>query len=249
MRLLLALLLLPSLAANAGESCQDDFCRGLQRAGLSPRAYRLLGELIKAEHYAKPYAAIADYSLPSGTPRLFVLNLAARSFKAYFVSHGMGSGGQDAVLFGNTPNLKQSALGFMRTSPHSGKFGNTLLLTGLSKSNSRLTPGAAILIHCAEYSSKEFYKIHGFWGRSEGCLAVPCEDIPEILSHLGSGALVLGYHEALWDQSLANPLKQEIGGHDAIPPPTRWELDENAHGIPGGPYKTKYGHEPFDKEN
>jgi len=247
-RTLLSLaLLLPSLAL-AGEACRDDFCHSLQEAGLSPRAYRLLQDRIQAEHYSKPYAAIVDYSLPTAVPRFFLLNLGARSFKSYFVSHGLGSGGNETVLLGNTTRRgRQSALGFMRTSPHTGKFGVSLLLTGLSKSNSHLTSEALVLIHCAEYSSQKFFNNHGFWGRSIGCFAVPCESVQEITTLLGSEALVLSYHEALWDQAQTNPDTQEIPGHAPIPPPTQWELEENAKGKYGGPYGTKYEHEPLEE--
>jgi len=242
--LLLLALALPSLAWGA-EECADDFCRSLQEAGLSPRAYRLLQERVKADHYSKSYAAIVDYSLASNVPRFFLLSLSARSFQKYFASAGLGSGGQNAVLFGNTPHIRQSALGFMRTSPHNGKFGASILLTGLSASNSRLTPEAEILIHCAEYSSQGFFDLYGFWGRSLGCFTVPCENIQEIITHLGNDALVLSYHDALWDQTLTNPIKQEIAGHDAIPAPTKWELEENQLGKAGGPYGKKYEHPPI----
>jgi hypothetical protein len=216
----------------------DDPLRAqLQASGLSPRSYDLMMEKVQSTHYAKDYVAIADYTLPSSQSRFFLIDLKNKSFKAFPVSHATGSGGLYADTFTNVPFRLKSSLGFMKTGLHTGKFGKSLILTGISPSNTRinLQPDGPILIHGAEYASDEYLKQYGFRGRSYGCFAVPYDHIGEISESLGGDALVLAYHDRLWDEAQRMHVGDDVvdansASHGPTPKATSWEVEENLNG-------------------
>lgn len=200
-------------------------------------------------HYSKDVVAVVDYTLPSDQPRFFIFNLKEGDLDIYPVAHATGSGGRDAVAFSNLSGSNRSSLGFMRTgSEYFGKFGHALKLVGLSPSNSEVA-ARTVVLHSAEYSSQDFYKQNGFWGRSFACLAVEQEKVDPIIKSLGTGTLILAYHDKLWDQISLTPEIQEIAGQ-SIPEATPWEVEENTKGDPAPHkigdkpsafYKRKYG--------
>jgi hypothetical protein len=231
----------------------DDAAKAkLVAAGVSPRAIDLLLNEMNRTHYISGVAAIVDYTIPADKPRLFVINLDDGSFQSYHVSHGTKSGGDVADSFSNELGSNKSSLGFIRTGkPYMGRFGREVPLIGVSKSNSN-DQKRAILLHSAEYSSEDFLKKNGFWGRSFGCLAVPQKDIDEIIFSLGNDGLILAYQDRLWDQAQKTPESQTLPGAPPAPPATEWETVENNKGDPhphheGDPptsyYKQKYGDE------
>lgn len=204
----------------------------LIEAGVSPRAISLVNEKMSQSQYSKGVVGIVDYTLPSTTRRFFVMDLQLGTFRAYRVSHGVRSGGLMAMYFSNLNDSRHSSLGFIRTGlERHGAFGRSLTLIGLSPSNSNLSK-RAIILHSAEYSSDEFQAANGFFGRSYGCLAVNQVWVDEIIDQLGTGALILAYHDMLWDEAQVHPMEQTLGDRSEVPPPTEWEEFENEHGDP-----------------
>lgn len=238
----LALGLTLCLTANAFGDVSASLKAKLLAAGLSPRSLDIMEQKLQSEHDVKQDVfAIVDYTLPSDQPRFFVINTQDDSFTAYHVAHGTGSGGRYATSFSNRPGSNKSSLGFMVTgAPYQGKFGSALVLRGISQSNSNIG-GRTIIVHSAEYSSQRFLNQNGFWGRSFGCLAVPQTDIDSIINSLGSRALILAYHDKLWDQIQQNSEDQSLENQPPPPPATRWETIENKNGdLPA------YRHKPGD---
>ncbi len=219
--------------------CEDEpsafspnLVQSLIKAGLSPGAIPVLEQEITREDYDKNVAGIVDFSLPSDKPRFFVIHFDTAKFEVFHVAHGANSGGLLAQSFSNVSGSDQSSLGFVRTGEiYSGKFGRSLRLRGLSASNSNIA-SRTIVLHSAEYSSAQFLAKYGFWGRSFGCFAVPQDNVDQIIDALGSGALILAFHNDLWEQSKLRPDRQKM--EDAAPPPpaTAWETEENNDGDP-----------------
>lgn len=215
-----------------GAESISQFKQILFKEGLSPRSLDLMLAKMQEQHYTKKYVVIVDYTLPSNIPRFFLIDWANQMFWKYYVSHAVDSGGLYAESFTNTPWSLRSSLGFMRTKLHRGKFGKSLKLFGVSASTTRVTAQAAtgpILIHGAEYASREFLQKYGRLGRSYGCVTVSYEDIPEIYAALGADALVLAYNDRFWDQSQAEP-NRDLGTGQS-PPAEKWEIQENENGL------------------
>jgi hypothetical protein len=92
------------------------------------------------------------------------------------VAHGQGSGDDKPFAFSNRPNSHQSSLGFYITAgTYFGKHGLSLKLKGLDAGFNTNALDRAIVVHGADYVSKDFIKQHGRLGRSHGCPAVPQE--------------------------------------------------------------------------
>lgn len=242
-------------ANNSELTAEDARLRSeLAAAGLSIRSLDLIIKKAKTDHYTKDFVAIVDYSLPSDRRRFFLINLKEKTFQTFPVSHATGSGTIAAESFTNTEFRLKSSLGFMSTKLHSGKFGNALRMVGLSASNTRINKQAStgpILIHGAEYVSEAHGNKFGHLGRSFGCFAVPYENIQEIAAKLGENALVLSYHDQLWDESQKNPFADV--GRTSSAPKTEWEDQENLNGQNGGApgvySKTYLGSRPRGRAN
>jgi hypothetical protein len=222
------LLCSPTVSADMSQS----LIQSLENAGLSPNAIPVLEQEMNHENYAKNVVAIVDYTLPSSKPRFFVIHLDSNRFDVYNVAHGAKSGDLLAESFSNSPGSDQSSLGFIKTgSPYYGKFGYSMHLKGISPSDSKIAP-RDIIIHSATYSSTKFLNKYGFWGRSFGCLALPQEDVDQVIDTLGSGALILAYQDKVWPQVALHPTYQSEP--DAAPPTpaTTWEEQENNDGDP-----------------
>jgi hypothetical protein len=204
----------------------------LIEAGVSPRAIAIMNKQLAQTRYKRSVIGIVDYTLPSTARRFFIIDLRTSRVHAYRVSHGVNTGGMMATAFSNKPGSFQSSLGLIRTGKErSGVFGRSLRLIGLSPSNSNLEK-RAIILHSAEYASNGFRAKYGFFGRSFGCLTVSQKTVDTIIDRLGSGALILAYHDKLWDQAQKHPDEQDLGDVAQIPPPTNWEMRENRHGDP-----------------
>lgn len=239
MKIFFLTLLLP-LFAQA--QITANLARQLKAARLSPRSLELLNARIQKEHYQKNYAAIVDYTLPSQQPRFFLINLKEQTFKAVPVAHGWNSGGEKAVCFSNKNNSFQSSLGFVRTGALAqGSWHPSLILKGLSASNSNMEK-RHIILHSADYSSRDFLYRKGYWGRSQGCLALSQEDVQPVISALGEGSLILNYQDQLWDKSQENPDQAAClpGADPHDIPPNSWEIEENKVGSAFRSEKARY---------
>jgi len=136
---------------------------------------------------------IADFSLPSRTPRFYLLALGDGSVSSHLVAHGRGSDPSHSGWlehFSNEPRSNATSAGAFRTgNPYVGSHGHSLHLEGLDPTNSNAA-SRAIVVHGAWYVSMQMVFCRGMLGRSEGCFTVANSDLEEVLTKLGPGRLI-----------------------------------------------------------
>ena len=136
---------------------------------------------------------IADFSLPSRTPRFYLLALGDGSVSSHLVAHGRGSDPSHCgwlERFSNEPRSNATSAGAYRTGGlYVGSHGSSLHLEGLDPSNSNAA-SRAIVVHGAWYVSQLMVLYRGMLGRSEGCFAVAGSSLAEVLTKLGPGRLI-----------------------------------------------------------
>jgi hypothetical protein len=142
---------------------------------------------------------IADFSLPSRTPRFHLLSVADGRVTSHLVAHGRGSDPAHTgwlERFSNEPHSYATSAGAYRTDGlYFGAHGHSLRLAGLDPSNCNAA-SRAIVVHGAWYVSPQMIGEHGMLGRSEGCFAVANSSLDEILTRLGPGRLI--YADKTW---------------------------------------------------
>lgn len=141
----------------------------------------------------RDFIGVADFSLPSRTPRFYLVNLADGSVRSHLVAHGRGSDPAHTgwlERFSNEPHSNATSAGAYRTgSMYFGAHGHSIRLDGLDPTNDNAA-SRAIVIHGAWYVSAAMIDRLGMLGRSQGCLAVADSSLAEIMSTLGPGRLI-----------------------------------------------------------
>ncbi len=140
----------------------------------------------------KQVITIIDFSKPSVTKRLWVLDLDKKDvlFNTY-VAHGRGSGENLAEHFSNQNESYMSSIGFYVTDvTYSGKHGLSLRLDGKDEGFNTNARDRCIVMHGAEYASEAFIKQNGRLGRSLGCPAIPMEHHEEIINAVQGGTVL-----------------------------------------------------------
>ncbi|MGE0762690.1 MAG: murein L,D-transpeptidase catalytic domain family protein [Bdellovibrionales bacterium] len=142
------------------------------------------------------WLSINDFSVHSGHPRMFVINLKTGEVDRLFVAHGIGSDpGRTGVArtFSDDPNSLMTSLGFyLVNESYQGKWGLSARLDGLQDSNSNARERAVVL-HGATY-------VDGSWptmGWTEGCPAVEMKWIETLVYRLRGRSLLYHYVEGL----------------------------------------------------
>lgn len=137
--------------------------------------------------------AIADFSLPSRTPRFHLVDVVSGRVSSHLVAHGRGSDPAHTGWlhqFSNAPRSNATSSGAFRTDGlYVGGHGRSIRLSGLDSTNSN-AESRAIVVHAAWYVSPEMARGHGALGRSEGCFALANSSLPEVLDKIGSGCLI-----------------------------------------------------------
>ena len=137
--------------------------------------------------------AIADFSLPSRTPRFHLVDVASGRVSSHLVAHGRGSDPAHTgwlQRFSNEAQSHATSAGAYRTDGlYIGAHGRSVRLTGLDATNNNAL-SRAIVVHAAWYVSPEMANTHGVLGRSEGCFALSNTSLPEVLQRVGSGHLI-----------------------------------------------------------
>lgn len=149
---------------------------------------------------------VIDYSLPSTTPRLWVIDIRTRDVLfTEHVAHGRGSGDARSSRFSNTPGSNQTSLGlFVTAEAYTGQNGYSLRLDGLETGINDRARERAIVIHGAPYVSEAFITQTGRLGRSLGCPAVRASVARELIDTVKGGHLVFAYaNDAAWLRSSA----------------------------------------------
>lgn len=137
--------------------------------------------------------AIIDFSLHSGRPRFFLIDLATGNVDKLHVAHGEGSDPADIGTpwrFSNTPDSHMSSIGSYIVAEiyQSKKFGRAARMDGLESSNN-LARQRAIVLHGAKYVEESRSKM----GMSWGCPAVSQLWIRQALARLAGGAFLYAY--------------------------------------------------------
>lgn len=145
------------------------------------------------DHVKKPaFITMVDFSQHSSKKRMYIVNRKTGDVDAIPVAHGAGSDpDNDGIpqFFSNVPNSHMSSLGaYLVAEEYKGKYGASLRLDGLERTNSNVR-NRAIVLHPADYV-KEGQKKQG---RSWGCPAVPYAWIEKIIERTADGAFLYAY--------------------------------------------------------
>jgi len=136
---------------------------------------------------------VVDFSLPSSTPRMLLVDQARGKKQLLHVAHGRGSDPAHSgwlQRFSNLNGSNASSRGaYVTGAPYSGAHGRSQRLIGLEDSNNN-AEARAIVIHGAWYCNEAILKNTGKLGRSEGCFAVSEAQIDPLLDWLGTGRLL-----------------------------------------------------------
>lgn len=140
--------------------------------------------------------AIADMSQPSTAQRLVLVDLESHKLLLRtWVAHGSGSGGLMAERFSNRDGSHATSRGLYRVGSHivSPKHGAALLLHGLDKGLNDHARPREVIIHGADYVSRDFIARTGRLGRSWGCPAVPRAEMARVITALEGDGLLYVY--------------------------------------------------------
>ena len=139
---------------------------------------------------------VIDYSLPSATPRLWVVNLSSNELLFHErVAHGKRSGWDRMTSWSNTVDSLQSSIGVSVTAEtYYGKHGLSLRLDGLEPSFNANNRERDIVMHGATYVSADFAAAHGRVGNSWGCPAVGAQVAPRLIHAIEGGTLLVAWY-------------------------------------------------------
>lgn len=114
----------------------------------------------KRHNLNEHYALFVDYSIPSGTPRLFIWDFRKNRIVARtYVMHGSGGGSTDErARFSNRPGSKCSSLGrFIVTKEHGRRNKRGFRIKGLDTDN-QTAYGRGLMIHRAGWVDRHCWK-------------------------------------------------------------------------------------------
>jgi hypothetical protein len=152
----------------------------------------------------RPLLTVIDYSLPSTTRRLWVIDIAhSRVLFNELVAHGERSGEDVPIAFSNRVGSRQSSLGLFRAEDvYDGEHGLSLRLDGLEPGINDQARDRRIVMHGAPYVSEAFIAEHGRLGRSWGCPALPAEIHEQLIDSIRDGSAVFAFYpDPEWLQS------------------------------------------------
>lgn len=147
----------------------------------------------------KNILTIIDFSLSSNLDRMWIIDLNRQEVvHSSLCAHGRNSGDEFACSFSNTPSSYKSSLGFYVTGDtYTGKHGLSLLLDGVEPGVNDKARERAIVMHGADYVSRDFISRNGRLGRSFGCPSIPMEDHENIINMLsGQSCLYIHFPDA-----------------------------------------------------
>ncbi len=138
-----------------------------------------------------PLLTVIDYTLPSTTRRLWVVELGmAQVLMHEYVAHGSGSGGTWPTDFSNRTGSHRSSVGtFVTEGSYVGVRGIARRLVGLEPGINDHARRRGIVIHGSPGVSAARARL-GKMGRTEGCPAVPRESARRLIDLLREGSVV-----------------------------------------------------------
>jgi len=153
---------------------------------------------------------IVDYDQASTKERLFVIDLNNHGLVHHtLVAHGQKTGGNYAKYFSNKSESHQSSLGFYTTAEtYEGKYGYSLRLDGFDAGFNCKARDRAIVMHGADYVSRDFIARQGRLGRSWGCLSLERQEAPTVISKIRNGSCIYVHKNDPNFQSKSNWLNE-----------------------------------------
>jgi hypothetical protein len=177
-------------------------------------ALRAYDQALARGDVRKHILTIIDYTRPSTSRRLWVIELGDVPLVRHFehVAHGRGSGdGVFATEFSNLPGSRASSLGVFRTRRiYHGRHGYSLRLQGLEPGFNDRAHERTLVFHSAWYMSPEYVNQYGVVGSSWGCPALEDRAARFIIDYIKRGSLVVAYYpDADWlaESTYLNPGK------------------------------------------
>lgn len=144
--------------------------------------------------------AVIDYSQPSFTKRMAIIDLKTGRQSFYRVAHGKNSGELYARQFSNTPESNMSSLGLFRVGErYCGDHGLALRLDGLDSLRNGNAAKRDIVLHQAGYVSIPYILLNTLTfqgpriGRSNGCFVVSKSEIDEVVGKLWNGGFIYAW--------------------------------------------------------
>ncbi|WP_170865178.1 murein L,D-transpeptidase catalytic domain family protein [Hymenobacter psychrotolerans] len=173
-----------TLHGQLGPAAADLRPEVLERACVGYLALRRAGKISQSG-----VLAVADMDLPSSEKRFWVLDLRNGAvLHRSHVAHGRGSGKLRARRFSNVVKSACTALGFYRTQDtYGGKHGLSRRLRGLDAGQNDNALRRYVVLHAADYVSKQHLQRHGQAGYSRGCPALPPDQYRGIIRAVGEG--------------------------------------------------------------
>ena len=131
------------------------------------------------------YVVMIDYSKSIDEERLYIVNTKTSQIEiTSLVSHGINSGKEYATDFSNVKNTYKSSLGaYLTEDTYYGRFGYSLRLKGLDKTNS-LAKERLIVFHSSKIMQTKW---------SWGCFSLPEKNTRKIIDMIKGGCLVYAY--------------------------------------------------------
>lgn len=117
-------------------------------------------EVIRRHHLNEDYCLLVDYSIPSGTPRMYVWSYQKDQVVARtYVMHGPGKGSTASrPVFSNEPGSNCTALGrFVVTHKHGAKLKRSFRLKGLDTDN-QTAFARGLMIHKSSWIDRHCHK-------------------------------------------------------------------------------------------
>lgn len=135
---------------------------------------------------------IIDYSMPSTSRRLWVLDLQHNKLLMNtVVSHGAQTGDLYAKSFSDQPGTHKSSLGvFVTDTTYDGHNGFSLRLKGLERGFNANAYSRSIVMHGAWYVDEGAHHV----GRSWGCPAVPARLAKSVINTIKGGSVLVAYY-------------------------------------------------------
>ena len=171
------------------------------RPGVLALALQAYAQAEAGGYVRRPVLTIIDYELPSFQQRLWVIDMEnGRVLHQEWVAHGMGkprgSGGtmEEALSFSNHKGTLKSSLGlFITAETYYGRHGYSLKLDGLEEGVNDNARDRLIVIHGAEYVTRDRAEDH-LVGRSWGCPAVRPRIAHELIDAIKDGSVLWIYY-------------------------------------------------------
>ena len=142
---------------------------------IEQRAEKAL-DFAKQHNMNEHYALFVNYSLPSGTPRLFVWDFHKKKIiTSSYLMHGSGGGSTaERPIFSNEPGSECSSLGrFLVTKEHGQSLKRSFRLKGLDSDN-KTAYSRGLMIHSAGWVNDHCWNKYIPLRRSscQGCVTV-----------------------------------------------------------------------------